>query len=346
MLKHSKKTFVNKYFLSFKKRSTTKQQNMKNNRIAVTFLVVMLCAGLASTGQNTLKLRVSGNSSRFISEPQGSEVSFREVDSLNQTLGILKDFTHKGELGAEVEMMLSLSEKAWFGLEIGNSRMSGTSGNPGFSNFQFSNLLQLQATDTTAAIPVSVHYRTSYPLEYKTTLFNILGNLRFYPAPDGKFRPFVKATAGVSLVSTELALSSPTLWYDELPAGQVAGPPVLFSQGTPESEKGKFPAFTFGGGIGFEYQITEKIALYADGSFRLIHSDLVDGKPNMDFIEDSGKLHRFNTNANTSKLSFGIVYTLNDDIGLLGGGSITKRGGATKEGRTSPHLPFYKLKRF
>jgi len=258
MLKHSKKTFVNKYFLSFKKRSTTKQQNMKNNRIAVTFLVVMLCAGLASTGQNTLKLRVSGNSSRFISEPQGSEVSFREVDSLNQTLGILKDFTHKGELGAEVEMMLSLSEKAWFGLEIGNSRMSGTSGNPGFSNFQFSNLLQLQATDTTAAIPVSVHYRTSYPLEYKTTLFNILGNLRFYPAPDGKFRPFVKATAGVSLVSTELALSSPTLWYDELPAGQVAGPPVLFSQGTPESEKGKFPAFTFGGGIGFEYQITEK----------------------------------------------------------------------------------------
>ena len=64
---------------------------MKNNRIAVTFLVVMLCAGLASTGQNTLKLRVSGNSSRFISEPQGSEVSFRCLFQYRKHLSPIHD---------------------------------------------------------------------------------------------------------------------------------------------------------------------------------------------------------------------------------------------------------------
>ncbi len=319
---------------------------MKRYFIPGSFLMAMLCVTLASTGQNTLKLRISGNSSRFISEPQGQESSFNEVDSINGTLGILSGFVHKGELGAEAEMMLSLSDKIWVGLEIGNSRMSGTSDNPGLFNFQYSDLLQLQTTDTSGIVPVQVDYRTNHPLQYKTTLLNILGNLRFYPAPDGKFRPFIKATAGVSLVATELSLRNPELWYNDLPPEEVAGPPVLFSQGTSGSEEGRFPAFTFGGGIGFEYQITEKIALYGDGSYRLIHSDIVDGKPNMDFNANSGKLVRFNTNANTSKFSFGIVYTLNDDIGLLGGGSITKKGGPGKEGRTSPHLPFFKLKRF
>ncbi len=319
---------------------------MKSFFIPGTFLLLMLCAAFTSTGQNTLKLRISGNSSRFISEPQGSEIPFIELDSLNKAEGTIRDFVHKGELGAEVEIMMSLSDKVWFGLELGNSRMSGTCDTPDFYNFQYSGLLQLHSTDTSSFPPIITTYQTNQPLKYKTTLFNILGNLRFYPAPDGKFRPFIKVTAGISLVATELSLRNPDLWYDALPPSEVAGPPVLFSQGTSGSEKGRYPAFTFGGGIGFEYQINEKIALYADGSYRLIHSDIVDGKPNMDFNKDSGKLIRFNTNANTSKFSLGIVYTLNDDIKLLGGGKSVKKGGGGKEGRTAAHLPFYKLKRF
>ena len=122
------------------------------------------------------------------------------------------------------------------------------------------------------------------------------------------------------------------------------GPPVLYSKGKAEGDKGMFPAFTFGGGIGVEYQLTEKLALYIDGTYRMVYCDILDGKPNFDYNKDTDEYNRFNTWSNIGKISFGVVYTLKGGASSFGGGGGSGKKGGTSGGRTHPHLPFYEQK--
>jgi hypothetical protein len=215
--------------------------------------------------------------------------------------------------------MMSLSEKAWLGLEVSTDKMYGENSNPGLYNFQYTDYLQLHSTDTISGL--ITQWITTDPLKYSTRLINLIGNFRIYPFPGGRFRPFVKVSAGLSLISTELALLSPSFWSDSLNIpNNVPGKPVLYSRGTSGSEKGLWPAFTFGGGVGFEFQINDKIAAYADYSMKVVNSDIVDGRPNFDWFEDTGLLKHFNTRSNLSKISIGLVYTINDNFAGLGSG--------------------------
>lgn len=307
-----------------------------NNRLVISLI---FCATLFHPmlveGQGTLKFRFSGNSTRFMSEPQGKEIIVPYIDTLNLYKGPFPGFTHRGGLGFEAEVYGSLSDRFYVGLEIGNNLLTGENDDPGFYNFQFTDSLQLTSTDPLTDT-IYIH-RTDYPLKYRTTLLSVMANFRFYPLTEGMFRPFLKASAGLSLVSTELSLKNPSLWTTD--STREYGPPVLFST----DRGGMVPALTLGGGLGFELQITEKLSLYADWSYKMVKSDLVDGIPNFDYNGDTGGLERFNTWATTSKISFGIVYTLNDNFNLFGGGGGgSKKGGSG--GITSPSLPFYELK--
>jgi len=317
--------------------------NMKKSLINTALILVCLSTNIPTPGQNSIKLRISANSAQFYGEPQGKELLIPQVSSFADTVGPFPDFIHKGGIGFQAELMTSLSDKIWLGLEVGTNSMKGENDNPGLFNFQYSNLLQLAFMDTTLGI--SRTFISNYPLQYKTTLINILGNIRFYPIPGGKIQPFVKISAGLSMVSTELSLKNPEIWYEDLKVlvpGAIPGKPILFSQGTKDSEKKVLPAFTFGGGIGLEYQVNDKIGIYADGTYLIVNADIVDGKPNFDYYEASGTISRFKTRANTGRFCLGVTYSLGDHFSFLGGGG---SGGKTKTKggkRTTPNLPFYR----
>ena len=290
---------------------------------------------LFSEGQGALKFRFSGNSTRFLKEPQGKEINFPLVDTLKLYKGPFPDFSHRGALGFEAEIYGALSDQFYLGFEIGNNLLTGENDNPGLFNFQFTDSLQLSATDPlTDTIYI---YRTNDPLKYRTTLFSFMATFRFYPITTGLFRPFIKASAGLSLVGTELSLKNPSQWIEDTTL--IYGPPVLYST----NRYGVVPALTVGGGVGFELQLTDKISLYTDLSYKMVNSDLMDGRPNFDFNKKTGTLDRFNTWSLAGKLSFGIVYILNDNFSLLGGGGGTSKKGGLG-GRTAPHLPYYELK--
>lgn len=312
---------------------------MKRYFPVTVLLILALSATLFTSAQNSLKFRFGGNSAKWMGEPQGKEINYYYVDSINNTIGPVAEFINRGNLGFEAEIMMSMSEKVWLGFEFSNFKMSGENDNPGMYNFQFTDFLQLQSVDT--ATGVITKHLTYSPLKYQTSLLNLMGNLRFYPLPEGNFRPFVRLSAGVSFIATELALKIPTEWMKDTTLSYSA--PVLYSRGKPDSPKGRSAALILGGGLGFELQLTEKIALYADGTYMMLNSDIADGKPNFDYDEEKGKFFHFNTFSNIGKLSFGIVYTLGDNYSILGGGGkgSSKSG---KGGRTSPFLPFYRIK--
>jgi hypothetical protein len=340
---------------------------MKRILTSGTMILWFLLPALWVSGQNTLKLRISGTSTRFMSEPQGTEIAHPDIATLLVGgTSTVTEFVHKGNMGFEAELMMSLTNKVYVGLEVGQDFLSGQNDAPGLYNFQFTDQLQLFKETTIDDQVITQYLLTQAPLKYNTNLLNFIGNLRIYPAPDGRFRPFIKVSAGMALVATELALKTPPQ-LEENQNGITPLPTVLFSRGTQDAPKGREAALVVGAGLGFELQVTDRIALYADGSYRLINSAILDGKPNFDWkpnpdwnetnpdydpdyqwtygTEDKrGSLESFNTRTNIGKLSFGIVYTLGNNLNVTGGGGKGRQIGAGSS-KSLPYLPFFKLKR-
>jgi hypothetical protein len=315
---------------------------MKRVLMIICGLSFFLSSPFFSEGQ-TLKFRLSGNSTRFTGEPQGTEINHPLIDTMVFYKGIFPEFIHDRNFGFEGEIMTALSSKVWIGLEIGTDRLTGKNDNPGLFNFQYTDSLQLNFTDTLGYINKTI---TIYPLKYQTSLINFIVNFRIYPLPDGRFQPFIKASAGLSLISTELALKDSREWIDTLT--YLYGPklifssPVLYSNGRGDSKNGIVAAFNIGGGIGCEFKVTDKLGLYADWTYRMVKSGILDGKPNFDYNKDIRDLVYFNTWSTINKFTFGIVYTLSDSFSLFGGGGSVSRKGETGKGK--PNLPFYRLK--
>lgn len=316
-------------------------------------MALLLVFPIVISAQNAIKVRVSGNWARFMGEPQGEEVIYPLISDIIEQEGPFSDFTHQGNFGLNAEFMYSLSEKAWVGLELSTTRLKGFNDNPPPYNFQYTDFNQLQVRildiQETLLLP-----EIQYPLAYNTSLINLLVNFRFYFST-GRFRPFAKIHSGVSFIATELALKNSSDWP---PAGYTVfvdgvaqpaenldfGAPVLFSRGTSSSPEGRVPALNLGAGIGFEYQINEILSVYADYTYAMVNSDLIDGKPNFDFNETTSRLERFNTFGNIGSFNLGICYSLGEGFALFGGSrnSVKKSG---KGGRQHPYLPFYEIKR-
>ncbi|HOF54172.1 MAG TPA: hypothetical protein PLD74_07155 [Prolixibacteraceae bacterium] len=315
-------------------------------------IALLLSIPLLMAGQNTLKLRISGTSTKFMNEAPKETVphpDFRDLsggtDTSTGQIGgtitpTIEDFIHNRDLGFEAELMVGLTDKAYVGFEVGRDVMSGQYNNPTLFNFMKTD--QFQSTDLNGGTftGTGTHSITG-PLNYNTNMLNFIGNLRIYPAPDGRFKPFIKVSAGMSLISTELTCIEHTLLN---PARIDTLSRVIFSRGTPQAPKGREAALVLGGGLGFEFQLTDRIALYADGSYRLVYSDILDGKPDFDWTEDAGsptggEMEPLNSRTTISKISFGVVYTLREGYGK----SSRSIGGTTS--KKSPNLPFYKLKR-
>lgn len=322
----------------------------------MTYLLVI--AG-HTNAQNDIKVRVFGNYSWFMGEPQGKEEPFPEVTRITENSGFT-DFTNKGGAGFGAEFMMSLSNRASLGIELSTSKFSGFNDAPPPYNFQYTPLNQLQVT----WLPVNQKFRVNElfsqyfedmldPLEYSTSLTNLLLNFRFYLMTEGKFLPFLKAHSGISFVGSELTYRDDN-WHETLilqdeegftiPDEDIDwGAPILYARGTKNSTDNRMPALNLGGGAGFEYKINDKLNLYVDYTISMIKSDIMDGRPNMDFIE--AKLYQFNTFGNVSRLSFGLTYTIGEGMNMIGGSGGGSKGGGSRSGTSDPHLPFYEKKR-
>jgi hypothetical protein len=328
---------------------------MKKSLIINALIIFLLLIPAALEAQNTLKARVFGNSSRFLGEPRGEEVIYPMIDNLMDPELNYTDFTNQSGLGLGAEIMLSLSSKAWVGFELSSSNMKGYNNLPPLYNFLFTtyNQLNVNVIDIDLDVPVT---EVQLPLSYNTSLINLLANFRFYLVSEGRFLPFIKIHSGISLIGSELMLKNASDWP---PAGYTLnvngvdqeaenldfGLPVLFSQGTSTSPEGRVAALNLGGGAGFEVPISEKFSFYADYTYSMINSDIVDGRPNIDYIETSSlPLKRFNTMGNVGRFSFGLCYTIGDSFNIIGGSGGGGKGGS-KTGRQHPYLPFYELKR-
>lgn len=328
---------------------------MKKFSIVFTSMVLLLLLPSMAGAQNNLKVRIFGNTTRFMSEPQGEEVLHPETEDYNVEYGPFDDFTHQGGLGIGAELMISLSEKAWFGLEVSSNSFKGYNDNPPYYNILKTNSFhQLRAKGPESETWDMIIIPPLDSLKYSTSMMNILANFRFYLSTSGKFRPFIKIHSGVSLIATELAYNTKGGWPPDnvtiiLNDGTYVDPtemefsgPVIYSRGTTSSPEGRLPALNLGGGVGFEYQINDRLSLYADATLSMINSDIVDGRPNFDYNPDKGYLEPFNTFGNTGKLSFGVCYTIAEGLNIFGGAG---KGGSGKSGRQHPYLPFYNMKR-
>ncbi len=204
------------------------------------------------------------------------------------------------------------------------------------------------------------------PIEYTTNLTNVLLNLRFYLSESGRVRPYGKIHGGVSLLSTELRYNygnlefEPESFYSDIynennfstvfsdSLGSVLPDEffgfngnTLYSRGLPTSiDKTRQLALNVGAGFGVEVQVASRISLMAGADYSLITSGLLDGRPNIDFIEGdvtAGTPDRYeprNPLSGVTRISFGVVYSF--------GEVFTSGGGSRGSGRASGNLPFYK----
>ncbi|GAP69934.1 outer membrane protein beta-barrel domain [Bacteroidales bacterium 6E] len=340
---------------------------MKKTVSILTLMALILLVTVAADAQTNLKIRLSGNTTTFLGEPNGDEVLLPSYEAYNTDVTNSRypfdDFTNQGKLGFEAELMMALTEKAWLGFEVGTSNLKGYNYNPPFYNvMNVPGYYQtaLRQVGTTQWIPLQLANPDS--MQYSTSMINLLVNLRFYLST-GRFRPFVKLHSGVSFIGTELSyFTEESIWppskYNitdadtglplDLDDYEFTGP-VIYSRGTSTSSEGRWPALNIGAGLGFEFQVNEKISLYAGYTYSMINSDIVDGGPNFDYNDDVnstnfGKLERFNTFGNTSRISFGLTYSLGEGVSIISGGSKGGKVGGSS-GRQHPYLPFYEIKR-
>ena len=195
-------------------------------------------------------------------EPQGEEVLLPETEDFNLENGPFDDFTHQGGLGIGAELMISLSEKAWFGLELSSGSFKGYNDNPPYYNILKTNSFhQLRAKGPESETWDLILEPPLDSLKYSTSLMDILVNFRFYFSTSGKFKPFVKIHSGVSLIATELAYNTKGGWPPDnvsiiLNDGTYVDPtemefsgPVIFPGVPPPHRKGVCLPSTWAAGL-------------------------------------------------------------------------------------------------
>ncbi len=279
------------------------------------FIGILLVAASFSVNAQLIGFRVAVNSGMLISEFGTSDVPHPDALLVSPPTSSEK-FTPQLSAGLEGEILFQVTEKTYFGVELDYSHLKGFNDDPPVFNYFLT--------------PYYQYYQDEFfitPLEYNTRLFNLAVNYKYFFMPDKTFTPFVKLTGVVAFVRTDLM-------YRELPDPDLEWN-ILYSRGTKNSEQDSWPAFHIGGGIGFDYEINDRLIFEVDGTATVLNSGIIDGVPNFTYEQEEGvDLLRYNRRLSlTAQVSAGFVYLLE-----IGGG---RRGSG---GRVDPKLPFYRNK--
>lgn len=293
-----------------------------NRKLILTLIAVILCGSAFS---QIVKYRVGGNYGKFNNEIGADEIEHPLVTVLSNPNAT--DFTHAFEPGFEGEVMLLWSPNIETGLELEFTKFSGNNDIPPYYNYYF-------APDNPSVIT------TTEPLMYESSATNLILNFRYYFAPDGTVNPFFKVYGGMSWVGTELNYADQT-FITENETG------VLYALGTSNSSDSKESVICYGAGAGFDFELSENMSVYIDGTAGIIGSDKLDGIPNYDYINTDGQetLKPVGNKAFIAQISLGIVFTSKTDLGLNKNFGNKKKGsGVKRTGRTTPWRPFYRQK--
>lgn len=293
------------------------------NRILFLALILTVISGNIS-GQD-IKFRLGGNFGKF-----NSEIGAEEIE--HPLVGVLSNpdatqFEQDLGIGFEAEIMIPWTEGFETGFEFKRSNFSGWNETPPYYNFYFSNDKPRLPDGT--AIPIT----TTVPQIYESSTNSLILNLRYYILPGNTINPFLKASAGVSYTSAIFQFEDAEL-NAELPSG------YLYSNDTKDA------VLFYGGGFGIDFEVSEKVSLYIDGSLNVIGSDLVDGIPNYNYENNSGveTITRTENQALFTQLTIGLAFHSGIDLGLTSGQKNSGGKGAKRTGRTSDYRPFYRQK--
>lgn len=260
-------------------------------RFYSVLLLFLLMAGTAE-GQ-IFRYRLSANSGFFLGEPGKAEVDHPMRDELSNPDS--KDFSPVFKPGAELEVVAPITPDFELGLQFGYSNFAGQTPSPPLYNFFLSHFN-----------PLPDNYK--YPdraLIYDTKILSILGTTRFYILPlNRKLSVFMKMQGGVAFSGTDFTFQNPA-YRVEYEVG------VLYARGTKNSDHPKTAALTGGIGLGTTYRLSDKLDIYFDATASLIHSDIVNGVPNYNYIDNNGKssMERTNSLAAVAQASIGLVYS-------------------------------------
>ena len=262
---------------------------MKRN-LALLFLFFVVYGG--ATGQ-IFRYRLSANSGMFLGEPGKAEIDYPMKDELSNPGS--EEFSAVFKPGAELEIMAPVSPDFELGLQFGYSNFAGQTPSPPLYNFFLSRFN-----------PLPDNYK--YPnkaLIYDTKILSILGTARFYVLPVSRnMNVFFKLLGGVSFTGTDFTFKDPVhrVKYD-------VG--VLHSRGTKNSDYPKKAALTGGVGLGTTYRLSDRLDIYFDATASLINSDIVNGVPNFNYINNEGQtsMERTNSLATVAQASIGLTYS-------------------------------------
>lgn len=311
---------------------------MTRIRIIAVFVLFCFCRGENVSAQ-TMGFRFALNSGLLVTEFGKSDVPHPSALALTPaTAG--ETFTPQPAMGAEAEVLFQISENAFFGIELDYTHLKGYNDNPPWYNYY----LTPYFTD---------NYQTDYgyiyaPVKYNTTLLNIAVNYKYFFFREKALQPFVKLTGVVALVGTDFSYKDSPVFTQmnntSNPATNISGDAVidigpesdiLYARGTSNSNLKKWPAFHFGGGVGFSYDISNHLAFQVDGTATILNSGIVNGVPNFTYVQENGEnILRYKRHLSlTTQISAGIVYTFE-----------VATGGRGEGGRIDPNFPFYRRK--
>ena len=283
--------------------------------IARKFLVLLpLLIFSFFTSAQVIGFRLAANSGMLLSEFGRSDVP-HPTSFLLTPAQSSNHFTPQPTIGIEGEILFQISPSSFFGIEADYTHLKGFNNNPPYYNYYLTPYFQDFQEE---------YYQST--IQYNTHLWNLAVNYKYFFFKEKTFQPFVKLTGVVAFVGTDLS-------YKNLPIEPISSD-ILYARGTSNSEQKKWPVFHLGGGIGFSYDLSDRMAFQVDGTMTVVNSGIVDGVPNFTYIQEDGlDLLRYNRRLSlTAQISIGVVYFIEVESGGTGGG------------RTSPERPFYRKK--
>ncbi len=276
----------------------------------IVFLLPFLILSIFVNAQ-VLGFRLAANSGVLLTEFGPSDVYIKPM--IQDVPQSTKRFTPQPTIGFEGEVLFQISPSSFFGIEVDYTHLKGLNDNPPYYNYFYTSYFQDFQDE---------YYQS--PIKYNTHLWNLAVNYKYFFFKEKVFQPFVKLTGVVAFVGTDLS-------YKDMPKTPL-GSDILYARGTTNSDQKKWPVFHMGGGVGFSYDLSKRMAFQMDATATVVNSGIVDGVPNFTNLPKQGIL-RYNRRLSlTAQISVGIVYYLEIESGGSGGG------------RTSPELPFYRRK--
>jgi len=281
-------------------------------RIKIVIVALPLILFSLFTNAQVIGFRLAANSGVLLSEFGPSDVPHPSTFVLTPAQST-DHFSPQPAVGVEGEILFQISPSSFFGIEIDYTHLKGVNNEPPYYNYFLTTYFHEFQDDFYNA-----------PVKYNTQLLNLAVNYKYFFFKEQVLHPFVKLTGVVAFVGTDLT-------YKDLPDNPITSN-ILYSRGTSNSDQKKWPVFHLGGGVGFSYDLNDRLAFQVDGTATVVNSGIVNGVPNFTYIEEDGKnLLRYNRRLSlTAQISVGLVYTIEVESGGSGGG------------RTSPESPFYR----